>query len=212
MGQAMNAFFRGQPSLRPRPSLDGFSVPLEESVIRMPTESIEDLDEVPLVRVVEAESDGELSLSYSWQVIRDDLSVFDGVSLDLDDPHRPLCIRSSLVSPEGVAFPVDFTGDGDDDDKDDGNTTISTIESLDPSTPPRSDLNEPRGALDDSACVAASDSILGGDGVLDCPIESTISMTKITRNCSENTPTFMSSGTLCLSVYDDLASFLDISF
>lgn len=210
----MTAFFRGQPSLIPRPSLDGFSVPVQElpkSGLVVSSDTVSTV-EVPIVRVLDTEGDGELSPSYSWQVICDDLAVFDELSLDFDDPHRPLCVRASHVPPHDAGFlGSDYTSDADDDDKEDGNTTASTIASI-VSTPPRCDVLDVRGPHDDPGRVISSDYILGDDSISDCAIHSIISTPKITKDVSEHPPGLVSGPTTYLSVHDDLASFLDISY
>ncbi|KDR86129.1 hypothetical protein GALMADRAFT_132717 [Galerina marginata CBS 339.88] len=191
MGQAVLASFRDRPMLQPWPDREGFSVLSPEiSDDVFSTSCPGPVSLVPAKALLStqedaAEFDGECSSLSSCSSGSGDVGIADVFSLDQNDPHVSLCVRSSNLS-QPIRPPTPKLSDHESDEKEDedANTTSSTIDSMGPLTPPRSRPVE----LDARLFLSS--------GMMCKPAPP---------------PVFVSVGTFCLSVYDDLASFLDLS-
>ena len=161
IGQVMTAFLLDKEDLQPYPAPEGFLIPCAE-------EDRHDINTVNLVL------DGE-RIPESWY--SDDFASEEEtkelLSMEPDSPYRALCVRSSSL-PQLVT-----TGGFNDfgEDKEEGNCTVSTVDSVGPRTPPLA-----KGKAEPSS-----------------------------PSKSSGLPACLSTGRLWLSMYDDLASFLDFS-
>uniref|UniRef100_A0A8H7Y8V6 Uncharacterized protein n=1 Tax=Psilocybe cubensis TaxID=181762 RepID=A0A8H7Y8V6_PSICU len=132
-GQAMAAFFRDQPSFRPRPAPEGFSVPTSQTMELIDAASKHDvlpseISESTETLCTEAHT---MSLSpYSWRAICGDLAALEKLDLDPDDPYSALCVRTSYSVHKTTSSSHGLS------DEEDGNATLSTIDSTGSSTPP----------------------------------------------------------------------------
>lgn len=201
----MTAFFRDQPSFRPRPAPEGFSVPSSETMEEVHLLSEPDVRAKDSHECTIAKSEPVLLPSCSWQAICGDLEILDRLALEPDDPHVTLCVRSSIRSDAGSSCHASS-------DEEEGNTTSSTIDSLGPSTPPpgttRSGAEDAFTPIDHpfngrSLSMSANDRPIG----FNLPTG-----TKPLMKSPEPLPAFTTSGNgTCVPVDHKLASFLDLS-
>ena len=161
----MTAFLLDKEDLQPYPAPDGFLVPCTED------ENYRALDDIIAENPV---SDSDLQESwYSHEFSSEDEVVTELLSIEPDSPYRALCVRSSSL-PRLVTTGSfnEFGGE-----KEEGNSTVSTVDSVGPRTPP----------------------LVKGKIAPSSPSK------------SSGLPVCLSTGRLWLSMYDDLASFLDFS-
>jgi len=158
----MTAFLLDKEDLQPYPALDGFLIPCTEEERR-------DINAENLV--LEGDRVPESWYSYDFATEEEDTKGL--LSMEPDSPYRALCVRSSslphLVTTES------FSGFGE--DQEEGNCTVSTVNSVGPRTPP----------------------LVKGKAKPSSPSK------------SSGLPACLSTSRLWLSMYDDLASFLDFS-
>ncbi|KIM38277.1 hypothetical protein M413DRAFT_30389 [Hebeloma cylindrosporum] len=159
IGQVMTAFLLDKEELQPYPAPEGFLIPCAEE------ERYRALDDINAESLL-VDGDRVQESWYSYDFSSDEEETKELLSIEPDSPYRALCIRSSTL-PHSVSF----------EEKDEGNSTVSTVDSIGPRTPPlvkaKSESNSP--------------------------------------SKSSGLPACLSTGRLWLSMYDDMASFLDFS-
>lgn len=116
----MTAFMLDKEDLQPYPVPDGFLIPCTEERCEINAENL----------VLDADCVQESW--YSDDFVSEEEDTKEMLSMEPDSPYRALCVRSSSLPP--LVTTGSFNDFGE--EKEEGNCTVSTVDSIGPRTPP----------------------------------------------------------------------------